>query len=205
MNSDVGIILPSIKNKTDSLDKLKNYFYTEKNKRKIIMKKIFLISLLFLTYLMPKAWALDASIPLKVWVNQAIINTYTFSDKDWQIRQKDIGSYFMPNAWQAYLDAINKSNIIKLVTEKKMSVSAVATLPPTIQQLSPTVFKATMPILIVYKSDTDTQVQHLSIELQVIKSNDSGTGGFAINQFQATIDAHPCSCENGNSPKVTIV
>jgi hypothetical protein len=170
------------------------------------MKKILLLSLvIFSNLFMPKAWSLDASAPLQVWINQAIINTYTFSDKDWQARQKDIGSYFMPNAWQAYLNAINKSNIIKLVTEKKMSVSAVATLPPTIQQLSPTVFKATMPILVAYKSVTETQVQHLTIELQVIKSNDSGTGGFAINQFQANIDTHPCSCENGNSPKVTIV
>jgi hypothetical protein len=165
-------------------------------------KKIALI----LSLLTLKSWAIDPNVSLKVWTNEAIINVYSFDDKSWASRQKDMAAYFLPSAWKAYLDAINKTNILKLVMQNHMTVSAVATLPPTIKMLDPQTYHAKMPILVSYASTDNTQTQYLTIDLEIIKTSGATTRGFAINRFEAHIDSKPCICSNDSTKnKVTIV
>jgi hypothetical protein len=149
--------------------------------------------------------ALEPSIPLQVWVNQAIVNLFTYSYDNWDARQKDMASYFTPDAWQAFQNAINKSNIIAQVKQNKFTVSAVATLPPTIKNLGKNLYQVEMPILVAYKNTNDTQIQNLVIQIHVFNTNNSGFGQFAINQFLSKIDTAPCACKSGHEPKVTIV
>ena len=90
-------------------------------------------------------------------------------------------------------------------TKSQLTVSAVATLPPTIKSIGKNLYEAQMPILVSFAGSTGTEVQHLTIKLHIFKTENSGFGEFAINQFQASIDKAPCSCENDKGPKVTIV
>lgn len=151
-------------------------------------------------------WALEPSIPLQVWTNEAIINLYTFSDKNWTDRQQDMATYFYPDAWKTYLAAMHQSNILKLVTEKHMTVAAVATLPPNIKTIDSTHFSAIMPVLVSYTNQNFTQTQNLTVQLDIIKSSESTTRGYAITQFHATIDSSPCTCQSPpTKSKVTIV
>ena len=152
-----------------------------------------------------KIHALATDIPLKVWVNEAIVNIYDFNDSNWLARQKDIGTYFTPEAWKVYLDAMQKSNIIKLVKDNHFNVSAVATAPPTVHAINASNFKASMPIIVQYKNKDDVQLQYLEITLQVIQVTQGGQRGYAILQFQSKTYKEPCSCHIAYQPKVTIV
>ena len=166
------------------------------------MRQIFLYILLCFTN---HLHALEPSVAMQIWVNQAIVNVYTFSYKDLPQRQKDMAAYFTPDAWKAFLDAMNQSNIITQTTKSQLTVSAVATLPPTIKSIGKNLYEAQMPILVSFTGSTGTEVQHLIIKLHIFKTENSGFGEFALNQFQASIDKAPCSCENDKGPKVTIV
>lgn len=151
------------------------------------------------------AFALDASVPLKVWVNEAIINTYTFNDANLLERQKDMAQYFTPQAWKVYLDVLNKSNILTQVQSQHYEVSAVATLPPSITENPSThSWQAQMPILVSYKNKEQKQTQNLEIQLEIIKSDSSNNRGYAIIKYEAKILNHPCTCQ-AQYPKVTIV
>lgn len=163
------------------------------------------ILLLFLMLFFKSSQALEPSVPMQVWVNQAIINLFTYSYDNWDARQKDMASYFTPDAWQAFQNAVAKSNIISQVKQNKYNVSAVATLPPTIKTIGKNIYQVDMPILVAYKNENDTQVQNLVITLHVFDTNATGLGQFAINQFLSKIDTTPCSCKGNSGPKVTIV
>lgn len=160
---------------------------------------------LALAFLYPSKWSSEPEVNLSVWANEAAVSVYTFSYKNWQSRQSQMGSYFMPKAWTAYLAAQNQSNILKQVADNHMQVSAVATMPPNITQVNPNLFKVKIPLVVSYKGVNSIQIQHLSLELEVVKTDVHGRRGYAINQFVATIDPVPCTCENNFAPKVTIV
>ena len=151
------------------------------------------------------SFAVEPTVPLKIWINEAIINVYDFNDENWMARQKDIATYFTAEAWKVYLDALNKSNLLKQVQTNHFNVSAVATQPPSIKAIDDHNWEASMPILVQYKNKDDVQVQHLEINLHIVQTSQGGVRGFAILQFQSKIQAHPCSCENVYQPRVTIV
>lgn len=161
--------------------------------------------LVFLLLFFKSTQALEASVPMQVWVNQAIVNLFTFSFDNWESRQKDMASYFTTDAWQAYLKAMNQSNIITVVKNNKYTVSAVATLPPSIKLIGKNLYEASMPIIVSYKNADKTQVQHLTITLHVFETTNTGFGKYAINQFLSKVDTMPCMCKEDNGPKVTIV
>ena len=161
--------------------------------------------LLTLAFFNKSKWSTDPEVNLSVWINEATVNVYTFSYQNWANRQKNMAQYFLPEAWTAYLNAINQSNILKQMQDKHMVVTAVATLPPTITQINPKLFKAKITLLVQYKGDTESQIQHLNIELEIVKTDTNGFRGFAINQFIANIDNAPCICQTALNPKITIV
>jgi len=149
-----------------------------------------------------KLWAIEPQVELSVFANEAVINVYTFDYHNWPSRQKDMAAYFFPKAWAAYLNAINQSNILKLVMKNEMTVNAVATFTPSIKTINPTTYQVQLPILVTYASKTSTQKQNLNVTLEVIKSNSTSTRGYAINQFVAHVDSPPCVCQ---ASQVTIV
>jgi hypothetical protein len=145
--------------------------------------------------------AIESSIPLKVWVNQAIVNIYTFSYRDWSTRFQDISNSFTNPSWKAYLNNKENQDIIQQVLHKKIFVSAVSTLPPTIKNLNNNTFEAEMPILVSYKSEIGTQIQHLDIKITILKHENQ----FSIAKFHSSLSHSPCSCQTDYTPKVTIV
>jgi Type-IV b secretion system, inner-membrane complex component len=167
-------------------------------------KNFILFICLFIS--MTASFSLEPTVPLQVWVNEAIINTFSFSDTNLINRQKDIALYFTPDAWKVYLDTLNRSNILKQVQENHYQVSAVALMPPTIaEDPSGKTWQAQMPILVKYKNNTSELKQHLDIRLKIIKSPSSDSRGFAILQYESKIIDKPCSCAQAYYPKVTIV
>lgn len=168
-----------------------------------MLKKIIYCMMLMLTYSF--SFSLDPSVSLQVWVNEAIINTYTFNDENLLDRQKDMAQYFSPQAWKVYLDILNKSNILSQVKTQHYQVSAVATMPPSITENPHShSWQAQMPILVSYKNKDQKQIQNLDVQLEIIKSDSSDSRGYAIVKYEAKILNHPCTCQ-AQYPKVTIV
>lgn len=161
--------------------------------------------LLILAFFNQSKWTDTPEVNLSVWVNEAAVSVYTYSYQNWHSREEQMGRYFMPKAWTAYLNAINQSNILKQVGDKHMQVTAVATTPPTITNINPNRYKVKIPLVVSYKGDDGVQIQHLTLQLEIVKTNTMGIRGYAINQFIANIDPTPCTCENDLGPKVTIV
>lgn len=157
------------------------------------------IRIIPLIFLSSFTWAIEPSVPLQIWVNEAIINSFTFNDKNLSIRQQDIAKFFTPEAWKSF----NQLNIFNEVKTHHFNVSAVATLPPKINLLENNIFSAEMPIMVIYFHGDETITQNLKITIQAIPSNKTDNRGYAIQKFESVNVTPPCACNGPHQPKVT--
>lgn len=142
--------------------------------------------------------ALSANVgreTLAVWANEAIIATYTYDYENFIARQQEIAHYFTAQAWIDYTNALSKAKLVETVQKKSYFVSAVATMPPTIEPLHEGYWRVTMPILVVYKNTKFQQKQNLEVTL-IFSSSHAGEGvrGFTIESLRTKEIAPPCSC-----------
>lgn len=164
----------------------------------------FLIKILISILSIPISWALEPSVSLQVWTNEAIVNTFTFNSQNFQMRHQDIAQYFSPETWKTYIEKLNKSKILKEIQTNHFEVSAVATSSPTIKIHSQEDIQAEMPILVTYKNTEQTITQNLKITLKLMHSPNKGVREYVIKKFQSTNISAPCGCSQSQSPKVTI-
>lgn len=162
------------------------------NKLKFLQQTI-LSLVLFLT-----AHLLHAAIDeaqMSVWVNEAIVETYTYRYDDYRERQKIFAHYFTADAWMAYIKALNASKLLDVVHKNKYVVSAVATMPPTITATVPHHWTAVMPLLVRYKSAQEEQKQSLEATIEFTEvPSDQGVRGLAITSMQVKQSSPMCPC-----------
>ena len=164
----------------------------------------FLCKILIPILCISTSWAIDPLVPLQVWANEAIINTFTFNSQNIQARQQDMSQYFSPETWKIFRDAFNQSHIYKEIQTHHLEVSAVATHPPKITIKTPSDIAAEMPILVTYTSPKKTITQHLNVTLKLMQTPGSGVREYTIQQFQSMNISEPCGCAQPQAPKVTI-
>ena len=167
-----------------------------------MFRKLFYISIFIAHF--TNAFALAPTVPLQVWTNEAIVNLYDFTAGNWLARQKDMAQYFTAEAWIAYEAALKKTQLITQVTENSFSVSAVSTAPPEVKSINAKSWNAKMPILVQFKNENGVQVQNFEINLKIIKVNDGGLRGFAIQQYGSKVLKELCACTQPYQPKVSI-
>ena len=132
---------------------------------------------------------------MSVWVNEVIVETYTYQYDDYHERQKVFANYFTAKAWIAYIKALNESKLLDEVKKNKYSVSAVATMPPTITTCVPHHWNAVMPLLVRYKNPQIQQKQFLEVAVDFTEApSDQGIRGLAITSIQVKISTPPCPC-----------
>ena len=130
-----------------------------------------------------------------VWVNEAIIATYTYNHNDFMARQKDIAKYFTAQGWINYSKALQASKLPEAIQKNAYSVSAVATMPPEIKVIKDNQWQANMPVLVVYTNPEYKQKQTLNIMITFIEApGRTGVRGFAITNLQAKISQPACTC-----------
>ncbi|WP_242602057.1 DotI/IcmL family type IV secretion protein [Legionella yabuuchiae] len=135
-------------------------------------------------------------IQRSVWVNEAIVATYTYNYKNFLPRQKEIAKYFTADGWIAYSKALNASKLPDTVQKNNYFVNAVAQLPPEIKPLNSDVWQANMPLLVVYKNPQYQQKQTLSVTIQFKEvSGGQGVRGLAITSLQSKVIEPPCVCQ----------
>ncbi len=132
---------------------------------------------------------------LAVWVNEAIVATYTFNYKNYLERQTDIAIYFSAKGWIAYSRALIASKLPEDVKKNAYYVNAVATMPPQIKTINDNYWRATMPIIVVYKNPQYQQKQTLEITIEFSTSpTGQGVRGLSIISLQSKLIKPPCQC-----------
>lgn len=158
--------------------------------------RLFIVGFLSL-FLSLQAQSAPDNAQRAVWVNEAIVATYTFNYKDFMTRQKEIAKYFTAQGWINYSKALQESKLPESIEKNAYAVSAVATMPPEIKALKDGQWQADMPVLVVYTNPDYKQKQTLNIMITFIEAP-AGTGvrGFAITNLQAKIAQPACKCSN---------
>lgn len=147
------------------------------------------------------AFAMMDNAQMSVWVNEAIVETYTYNFEDIISRQKEFAKYFTAEGWINYTKALNATNLLDAVKKNKYTVSAVATLPPSIKKIGPQEWEAVMTLLAMYKNPQHQQTQTLEVVMDFIEAPEGqGVRGLAITSFQAKKSKPPCVCSKDINP-----
>lgn len=164
-------------------------------------KLVFILLLIFFQH----SYASPEQAPLSVWVNEAIVATYSYGYKNYLEDQKKIAKYFTTDGWIAYSNALNASKLPDAVQKNLYQLSAVATQPPIITNLDPTHWKATMNLLVIYQNPQYQQRQNLKVAISFMQApSGQGVRGYSITSLHATAIKPPCQCavekENAQPP-----
>lgn len=156
-----------------------------------ILRKLFLILSLSASFSLFAAK--DAT--LAVWVNEAIVNTYTYNYQNFLARQKEIATYFTADGWINYTKALNDAKLPDSIQKNAYNVSAVALMPPDIKQLQDNIWQATMPLLVIYKNPQYQQKQTLNVTVQFTAvPSGQGVRGLAMMSLVSKVTVPPCEC-----------
>lgn len=139
---------------------------------------------------------------MAVWVNEAIVATYSYSYKNYLADQRQIAKYFTADGWIAYTKALNKSKLPESVQKNLYYVSAVATKPPVITNIDPTHWSATMDLLVVYQNPEYQQDQNIKVSINfAVAPAGQGVRGYTMSRLQSIAIKAPCQCpvEAGNA------
>ncbi len=160
------------------------------------MRKInTLTALIALTLSISVQAAAPDNTQLAVWVNEAIVATYTYNYKNFLPRQKEIAKYFTASGWTDFSTAVTAAKLPEAVQTNSYYVSAVATLPPEVKALGPNQWQAKMPLLVVYQNPQYKQKQNLEVTIRFIQApSGQGVRGFAITGLQSKVSEPPCIC-----------
>lgn len=142
------------------------------------------------------SYAQPEQAQLSVWVNEAIVSTYTYSYKNYLEDQKKIAKYFTADGWIAYSNALNASKLPEDVQKNLYTVSSVATAPPEITNIDPTHWKATMGLIVAYQNPQYQQRQHLKVTINfMVAPSGQGVRGYSITSLQSAVVKQPCKCD----------
>lgn len=133
-----------------------------------------------------------------VWVNEAIVEAYTYNYKNYMDAQKTLARYFSAKGWENYSKALLASGLLEQVKKNNYFVSAVALMPPKIKTINNTYWKADMPVLVLYENPQFKQTQTINVTITFTQSA-TGIRGLAITSFQAESIKPPCVCASDES------
>ncbi|OGV27615.1 MAG: hypothetical protein A3F18_07500 [Legionellales bacterium RIFCSPHIGHO2_12_FULL_37_14] len=159
---------------------------------------------LLVTLLLLLAFGLHAKAPhdtdpsqadLSIWVNEAIVHTYTFDYKNYLADQKNIAHYFSAKAWLNYSAALTSSKLLDTIKKNLYYVSAVAQSTPQIKKRGPGVWLATMPVMVVYRNAQKEVKQTLLVTINFsVSETKTGVRGLQIESFESKVIQPACEC-----------
>jgi len=122
------------------------------------------------------------------WANTAAIAAYTYNFVNYRTELQAASSFFTPEGWAQFLQALQDSNNLDAVKAKKLIVSAVATRAPIILQegLLNGVYawRVQMPLLVTYQSASEFNQQNNVVTMLITRiSTLNSPRGIGISQF----------------------
>ncbi|MCX7115551.1 MAG: DotI/IcmL family type IV secretion protein [Gammaproteobacteria bacterium] len=132
---------------------------------------------------------------LSIWSNEALISIYTYDYQHYLSQQRAIARYFTLTGWTDYSKALIAAGVPKSVQDNHFTVSSVALEPPEVAPYEGGMWKAQMPILVVYKNAQVEQKQRLIVTIYFKEVPTGGMQGLAIERLQSIVKDPPCSCD----------
>ena len=125
------------------------------------------------------------------WANSAAIAAYTYNFVNYRQELQSASEFFTPDGWNQFIGALNSSNNLKSVIDKKLVVSAVATGAPVITDqgvINGTyTWSVQMPMLVTYQSASQTVRQNILVRIVVQRiSTLYSARGIGISSFVAS-------------------
>ena len=122
------------------------------------------------------------------WANQAAISSFSYNFVNYTDELQAASTYFTPDGWQQFVQALNDSGNLDQVKNKKLIVSAVATRAPIILQKGILngrfSWRIQMPILVTYQSASEFTQQNIVVTMLVTRiSTLESPRGIGISQF----------------------
>jgi len=122
------------------------------------------------------------------WANTAAVAVYNYNFINYRQALQEASEYFTPDGWREFLAALDSSNNLKAIIEKKLIVSAVATGAPVILEQGPLMdryaWKVQMPMLVTYQSASQFSQQSVVVTMLITRVPSlSSARGIGIAQF----------------------
>lgn len=122
------------------------------------------------------------------WASQAAITAYSYNFVNYRKELQSASDFFTSSGWQEFMRALNSSNNLEAVTEKKLVVSAVVTQAPVILQKGILkgryAWRIQMPLLVTYQSASEFSQQNNIVTMLVTRvSTLNSPHGIGIEQF----------------------
>ncbi len=122
------------------------------------------------------------------WANTAAIAVYTYNFVNYRQALQAASDYFTPDGWKAFMDALQSSNNLNAVIDKKLIVSAVATGAPVILEqgllFGTYTWRVQMPMLVTYQSASQFSQQSVTVTMLITRVPTlSSPLGIGIAQF----------------------
>ena len=122
------------------------------------------------------------------WANQAAIAAFTYNFVNYRSELQASSGFFTAEGWDQFLNALQQSNNLDAVKQKKLIVSAVATRAPIILQKGILndrfAWRVQMPILVTYQSASEFSQQNNVVTMLITRvSTLNSPRGIGISQF----------------------
>lgn len=122
------------------------------------------------------------------WANQAAIASFSYNFVNYRSELQAASGFFTATGWTQFLNALQSSNNLDAVRNKKLIVSAVATRAPIILQKGVLnnrySWRVQMPILVTYQSASEFTQQNNVVTMLITRvSTLNSPRGIGIAQF----------------------
>lgn len=129
-----------------------------------------------------------SSAALLSWANTAAIAVYTYNFVNYRQALQAASDYFTPDGWKSFMNALQSSNNLNAVIDKKLIVSAVATGAPVILEqgllFGTYTWRVQMPMLVTYQSASEFSQQAVTVTMLITRVSTLATPlGIGIAQF----------------------
>jgi len=144
-----------------------------------------------ITPLIPLEQPNQADSAVLQWANQAAIAAFSYNFVNYRKELQAASEFFTPAGWKEFLQALNSSNNLEAVRDKKLVVSAVATSTPIILQEGVLngrySWRIQLPMLVTYQSASEFSQQNNMVTMLVTRvSTLNSPRGIGISQFIVT-------------------
>jgi intracellular multiplication protein IcmL len=123
------------------------------------------------------------------WASEAAKSAYSYDFKNYTKQLQQLQPNFTSTGWIAFMNALNKSNNLNVVQDKKLVASATLTGKPTILEKKVRngiySWKIQVPLLATYENESKLIKQPLIVTMLVVRDN--SPSGLGISHFVATI------------------
>lgn len=122
------------------------------------------------------------------WATSAAVSAFSYNHGNYREAIQNLRDNFTESGWKNFIEALNSSNNLTAVREKRLLVSAVPTGVPVITEqglmAGRYAWRVQLPLLVRYESSSDTSLQSVILTVLIVRIPTlQSVKGVGISQF----------------------